>query len=105
LRIVFDIECNALYNPTKIWVVVCKDIDTNEYFIFRNLTDEPKEAERFLQFFRGVRRCIGHNCLGYDLRWLRTLLTGFTFDIENVIDTLTISKLIDYSRKGHSIED
>ncbi len=102
MRIVLDIECNALVNPDKIWVIVCKDIDTNEYHIFRNLHDT--ERDKFTDWFRGVELCIGHNLLGYDGPVLRSIL-GIDLDYRKVIDTLIISKLVDYPRQGHSIED
>lgn len=50
---------------------------------------------------------IGHNILGYDIPVLLRLLeiSPECFPVTNVIDTLIISKLVDYSRDGHSIED
>ena len=38
MKVVVDIECNALVNPDQIWLIVAKDIDTSEYHIFRNIT-------------------------------------------------------------------
>jgi len=35
LRAVIDIEANGLYNPTKIWVVVGKDIDNGNLLAIR----------------------------------------------------------------------
>lgn len=105
MRIVLDIECNALVNPDKIWCIVCKDIDTGEYHVFRNLTDDLSERERFVQFCTQVSLYIGHNLLGYDWPVIQRLL-DIQHDSAGVLDTLILSKLIDYPRaSGHSVED
>lgn len=104
MRIVLDIEANALFNPTKIWVVVCKDIDTGTYKIFRNITDDDRELSECLDYLRGCDLIIGHNYLGYDALHLERL-AGHPLDVGKTLDTLVISKLVDYPRSGHSIED
>lgn len=104
MRIVLDIECNALHNPSKIWVIVCKDLDTQTYHVFRDVHKSP-EKERFLGFFNNCRLVVGHNLLGYDLPVLQNI-TGATIRAPGVVelDTLILSKLIDYPRDGHSVE-
>jgi len=104
VKVVFDIEANGLYNPTKIWLVVCKDIDTGTYHIFRNLNDNEAERERFIRFSETVELWIGHHILGYDCPVLLRLL-GLDIPVGKCLDTLIVSKLVDYSRNGHSIED
>lgn len=106
MRVVFDIEANSLTKPTQIWVIVCKDIDTDEYHIFREITKNEEEKQRFLDFSKSVSLWIGHNILGYDFIVLDNLLnTSFSVAVDSCIDTLICSKLIDYSRRlGHSIE-
>lgn len=104
-RIVIDIEANGL-DPTKIWLIVCKDIDSNEYHIFRRVSDDEGERNRFKEFTSKDILWIGHNWLGYDWLAIDKLLKHDIRDISsNSIDTLIISKLVDYSRKSHSIED
>ena len=97
-------NANALHNPTQIWVIVCKDIETNQYYIFREVTTNEKNKEDFLEFSKSVDKWIGHNYLGYDYPVLNKLL-GFQHSILSCYDTLVLSKLIDYPRKGHSIEN
>ena len=104
MRIVFDIECNGLTNPTQIWVVVCKDIDTGEYHVFRKPTQNADEGKKLRDFLQSCQLLIGHNILGFDYPILNTLL-GIDIPIDRLIDTLIISKLVDYPRNGHSIED
>lgn len=99
MRVVFDIEANALENPTKIWVIVCKDIDKGDYHIFRG-----QDYAEFKTFAEKVKLWIGHHCLGYDIPVIRSLC-GFDIPTANVVDTLVVSKLLDYGRESHSIED
>lgn len=104
MKVVIDIEANALINPTQIWVIVCKDIDTGEINIFRNLTTNDTERLRFLEYSRSVNLWVGHNLLGWDAAVLLRLV-GLNIR-EKVLDTLILSKLIDYPRSGkHSIEN
>ncbi len=104
MKVVIDIEANSLLNPTKIWLIVCKDIETGRLYVFRHVTEQEEERTKFLEFAKGVDLWIGHNILGYDLPHLSTLIK-LDIDPVSCIDTLIISKLYDYSRDGHSIED
>lgn len=105
MKIVLDIECNALHNPTRIWCIVCKDIDTSSYHIFRDVTKSP-EKERFNEFLNRCELVIGHNLLGYDIPVLEALI-GAKSRAPGVVemDTLILSKLIDYPRVKHSVEE
>lgn len=103
MKCVIDIECNALHNPTKIWVVVAKDIETNKYHIFKDL-DNYDNKRSLLDFLSNCECIIGHNYLGYDGIHLERII-GHKLDVEKVLDTLIISKLVDYPRQGHSIEN
>lgn len=100
MRIVIDIEANGLVDPSRIWLVVCKDIDTNQYHIFR----EKENLDLLKEFLSNCTLVIGHNILGYDIPVLHKIL-GINVPIDITLDTLIISKLVDYPRQGHSIED
>lgn len=104
MRVVIDIEANGLENPTKVWLVVCKDIDTGDFHIFREPSTNETEAEKLREHLRCVEQVIGHNILEYDLPVLRRLIGGFDIPVDRVVDTLIVSRLVDYSRKAHSIE-
>jgi len=98
--VVIDVEANALHNPTKIWCIVCKEIDNDPptYTTFRE-----ENLNQFKEYSNGVSTFIGHNLLGWDSIVLSNLLS---VDISgNCLDTLILSKMIDYPRDGHSIED
>lgn len=107
MHVVADIETNGLLNPDKIWCIVCKDVDTGEVYTFKNVVDDEEERRRYLRFDANVTRYIGHNWLGFDYPVLSRLL-GLPMGtaVERSIDTLVISKLLDYSRpNGHSLEE
>ncbi len=110
MKYFFDIETNALTDPDRIWVVVIKS-DTGEYRSYYDLTKKEDERERFCRDLAEIiggpgNILIGHNCCGFDWPILCSLLQ---LDYEAVpavlVDTLTVSKCLDYSRNGHSIED
>ena len=99
MRVVIDIECNRLKDPDKIWVIVCKDIDTGGIHVFI-------DKEAFISFASTVSLWIGHNFLGYDYPILVRLGYLSPIDVASqCIDTLILSKMVDFSREGHSIED
>jgi DNA polymerase I len=107
LRIVIDTETNSLTRPTEIWIIVCKDIDTGKYYYFRNTTNDVEEREAFFRFSEGVQFWIGHNLLDYDHPVINRLLGSWCPGIaSSSIDTLIVSRLVEYSRSGgHSIEE
>ncbi len=106
MKVVIDIECNSLHNPSQIWLIVCKDLETNSYHIFRNLTTDDTERKRFNEFTRNVNHWIGHNFLGYDYPVLNNHNLLCDEDIAlHCTDTLVISRLVDYPRQAHSIEN
>lgn len=108
MKVVWDIEANGLENPTSIWLVVLKDIDTGEYHRFRNITSDAQEKERFLDVAVSVTQWIGHNSLGYDVPILVRLCPEFLpySGVDLHLDTLVVSKLMNYSKKGkHSIKE
>lgn len=106
MRVVIDIEANGLENPDQVWLVVCKDIDTGEYHIFRNVTSNEFELKRLRRYWDGLSCLIGHNLNDYDLPVLDACC-NLRLDISKQVsvDTLILSKLIDYSRDGHSVEN
>lgn len=104
MTVCFDVEANGLDDADQIWVIVCKDIETKTYEIFRNLTSDDFEKERFRLYVERVQTWLGHNILGYDISLISRLL-DIDIDIKKCIDTYIISKLANYNREeGHSIE-
>ena len=104
MRVCIDIETNGLESPTEIWLIVCKDIDTGELYIFRNVTNDEVDRLSFNTFERNVSCFIGHNILGYDIPHINRLL-NIDIKSDRCCDTLIISKMANYSKEGgHSIE-
>lgn len=107
MRAVIDIETNRLENPDQIWVIVCKDLsEAGDLHIFRKVTQDEAERQRFFDYAQSVSTWVGHNISGFDLPVLGDLL-GYVCPQyrSGVRDTLIVSRLVDYSRSsGHSIE-
>lgn len=78
---------------------------TGQLTIFRRLTEDAEEAERFRVVYRRADLLCGHNIMGYDLPVLRRLLDLPLPPADKILDTFILSKLIDYPRETkHSIE-
>lgn len=112
MKYVIDIETDALTNVKRIWLIVVKCIDTGKYYIFKDITKDKQQYETFTRFVREIRDTetdysfIGHNLLGFDWPVLCSAVQLCSeIPTAKLVDTLVLSKLIDYSRKGHSIED
>lgn len=96
---VIDIETNALVNPSKIWCIVCKDYPSGKVheFIY-------PDFEGFLEYTEQVDKWVAHNGIHFDIPQLNRLMAA-GLDVEKTIDTLVLSRLIDYSiKEGHSLE-
>lgn len=99
--VVADCETDGL-NPTKIWVLVAEDLETGEQFIF----EEPykDDYKRLSQFIKQVKLWIGHNFLCFDLPALNRLVPDCAIDYRDVVDTLVVSRLLDFNiAGGHSL--
>ena len=83
MRLIFDIETDGL-KPTVVWVIVTKDIDTQEVKTFY------KPFDTFNEYISKAEEVIGHNIIGYDIPVCERLL-GTTFDHCKVTDTLVLS--------------
>lgn len=100
MKIVLDVEANGL-EPTKIWVIHAQDIETNNEYTFYPFREGPKP---FLRFAKGVSYWIGHRIIQYDLPSLHSCLDMAVPDIDNVCDTLVLSRMINGLRPSHSLE-
>jgi DNA polymerase-1 len=108
LKVICDIEADGLdpYKVKNVWVIVCRDVDTKEVHIFREVTKDENTKALFLSYANRVDTWIGHNWLGYDYIVLNHLVGLTVPDIHlHSFDTLIASKLYEYSRRtGHSLE-
>jgi DNA polymerase I-like protein with 3'-5' exonuclease and polymerase domains len=100
---VMDIETDSL-DAKRIWVVAAKDVDTGEVVLFKNLDSDPKEAQSFKDYCAGYDKFVFHNGIGFDVPVINRIL-GHTISLEDVVDTLIVSRLVDYSiQGGHSLD-
>lgn len=94
--IIADIETDGL-NATKIWCICWKDVETGE-------VGEEIYPEVTGRCFDGVDCVVGHNFICFDMPILRRLIS-VPVNPDTVLDTLVLSRLLNYSRPGgHSLE-
>jgi len=102
--VAMDIETDGL-DPTRIWVICSKDLDTGETIQFLNPSHVVEEKERFREYCSTVDKFVFHNGLGFDVPVLHRLIEDGCVPLASVIDTLIVSRMIDYDIKdGHSLK-
>lgn len=102
-KYVGDIEADSL-DPSVVWCMVLRDIDTDEEFIYANGLNYPPVSEG-VKKLQDAEFFVFHNGLWYDVPVLNRLESA-KLDPEKCIDTLVVSRLLnswDYSR--HSLAD
>lgn len=102
MRVIFDAEFDSL-TPTRIWCIVCKDIDTEEKYVFRY---DKENFRDFIRFSKDIKKWIGVNNLAFDSPHIHYLLgKGCVVDVNKQLDLLIVSRLIWYARPGgHSVK-
>lgn len=102
--VAMDIETDGL-DASRIWVICSKDLDTGEVMQFLNPSHVVEEKERFREYCSTIDRFVFHNGLGFDVPVLNRLIGGDTVPVDCVVDTLIVSRMIDYDIKdGHSLK-
>ena len=102
--VAMDIETDGL-DPTRIWVVCSKDLDTGETIQFLNPSHVVEEKERFREYCSTVDKFVFHNGLGFDGPVINRLIGSDCVPLASIIDTLIVSRMIDYDIKdGHSLK-
>lgn len=100
-RVICDIETESL-DPSIIWVVAFKDIDNGEVTLFLRPDLHP---DPLLVYARTVGTWVGHNFLTFDYPVLTRLVPGLRIDHRDIVDTLVVSRLLNYSIEGgHSLD-
>lgn len=95
--VVCDVETDSL-NPSKVWVVVCKELDGDiKVFERPDLNSEP-----LVEYAKGVSKWIGHNFIQFDFsRVFNVFFPGLIPNpVDQIIDTLVISRTINYDAVG-----
>ena len=92
-----DIETDGL-EASKIWVVVCQDIDSKAVNIFQDRVN-------LIRYLKRYKTIVGHNVLSFDIPVLNKLW-GINISRERIVDTLILSQLFNPNRdKGHSLAE
>ena len=98
-----DIETDDL-DAQHIWIIVCQDVQTKAVEIFRNPTSDLVEAMRFKHYCHHYNKFVFHNGIGFDVPVINRLL-GHTINEKDVVDTLIVSRLINFEISGgHSLD-
>lgn len=106
-RFIIDIETDDI-KATKLWMVAVKEIDTQNIFVWSDHTKKYGSIAEFLDWYKqhaGTSIFIGHNIISFDFPILKRLV-GIDYNIENIRDTLVMSRLANQEREGgHSLEN
>jgi DNA polymerase I len=99
-QVIFDIEADGL-NPTRVWVVVAKELCSGETKVF--MEDTLGDFAEYVK--KEVKEVIGHNIIGYDIPVCNRLL-GVDFSHCKITDTLVMSRLANPQQEGgHSLDN
>ena len=102
--VAMDIETDAL-DATRIWVICAQDVNTGETEQFLNVDRIPEERERFIEYCRTIHTFVFHNGIGFDVGVINRLVKEDCIDPTMVLDTLILSRLIQYDLEGgHSLK-
>jgi DNA polymerase-1 len=109
--VVSDIETEGLTNCQKLWICGGQDIKTGEVTRFDNCHEDPVAKAEAIKWYESADLIIGHNFLSFDAVQLNSLLKPRLIDPKKIIDTLIVSRLVDYdiripkgAKKPHSLQ-
>ena len=107
MKIIYDIETNGLVDTVDtIWLVVTKNIDTNEVITFSDYDVDSKPLNELVPFLNKATVLIGHNIIGYDNVVMHKLLNWVPPTSIKMIDTMIISQMNNFRREGkHSLKN
>ena len=99
MELVFDIETDGLYEEASvIWCLVAID-ENDKVYSFK-----PDEIDKGIEFLKTADKIIGHNIIGFDIPVIKKLTGVDLHKHTEVIDTLTLSRLLHPTRDGgHSL--
>tara|TARA_R100000654_G_scaffold69712_1_gene99443 strand:+ start:4741 stop:6525 length:1785 start_codon:yes stop_codon:yes gene_type:complete len=116
MELVFDIETNGLLwasslkdketgevinlpPASTIWCIVAVD-SSDKIYSFK-----PDRIDEGIEFLKSADNLVGHNILGFDIPAIDRIKQVNLCDHANIIDTLTLSRLLHPTREGgHSLE-
>lgn len=99
MLVIADTEMNGL-SPTRVWVIVCKNPETQETRVFRE-----EDLDEFREYAKQVTTWVGHYFIKYDVPHLNRLIPGLAIDPYTVLDTCVVSKVLNFGiQGGHGVE-
>jgi len=101
LKLVWDLEGDGLLpSLSNLWVLVARDIETNEEFIFTDYDDDYPDFNDAYELLANADAIIGHNIIGYDLPALKKIKGWDLEGKTSIVDTLIMSRVFNYKRFG-----
>ena len=95
---VCDIETDGIDNPKHIWTVVFRALNKAQDIYICHTAEEAFEALNYFDYI------IGHNFIGFDAPVLEDLW-GIHIPKDQIIDTLILSRLLNYNiQGGHALD-
>lgn len=94
--VISDIETNGLEDSDKLWLCGGKDLSTGEVHKFENCHEDPVAKAAAIAWYESADLIVGHNFIQFDAPMLNKLLKPRLIDPKKVIDTLIVSRLVDY---------
>lgn len=111
MRVVSDIETNGLDDSDKLWLCGGKNLDTGEVYKFENCHEDMVAKAAAIDWYSSCTTIIGHNFISFDSVQINRLLKPRLIDPSKVIDTLVVSRLVNYgidiplgSKSPHSLD-
>jgi len=109
--VISDIETNAVIGSDKLWLCGGKDVDTGEVYKFENCHEDTVAKAAAIEWHKSVDYFVGHNFIQFDAPEINRLLQPRLIDPSKVIDTLLVSRVVDYgieipkgARSPHSLD-
>jgi DNA polymerase I-like protein with 3'-5' exonuclease and polymerase domains len=101
MRLVLDIETDEVKNglPTEVKLIVAKDIDTREYYVWATRDEIYNDFPKFTKLIQ--HKYIGHNFIDFDAAVMNHLL-GTSIKAEQCEDTMLLSYMF-YPLGKHSL--
>lgn len=102
--IALDIETDSL-DANRIWCIVARDVTGGDHHVFVHPDKIESERDKYLDLMSSVDKVVMHNGIGFDWKVLCRYFGEDHLPFNKVIDTLIISRLLKYDRKGgHSLD-
>ena len=109
--VISDIETEGLDDCKKLWLCGGKDLTTGEIHKFENCHEDPVAKAAAIKWYESADLIVGHNFVQFDAPMLNKLLKPRLIDPRKIIDTVIISRLVDYdipipkgAKKRHSLQ-